>query len=119
MIKSALLAATLLLFCSFGHADDDLLETIMKEGFKGKTSPMAKVIQGTATNEETSKLVELVHSMLDTKAPLGDQSDFQRRVATLIGALDSVVGGDKSREALRNLKGASNCKACHSRHRPD
>lgn len=118
MIKSAILVALALVFCSLSHADDQL-EKIMKEGFKGKTSPMAKVINGTATPDETDKLVKLVHSMRDTKAPIGDQSDFERRVATLIGALDSVVGGDKSREAVGNLKGASNCKSCHSRHRPD
>lgn len=118
MIKSIVFTCAVLLCCSLSHADDELLEKIMKEGFKGKTSPMAKVVKGEATPDETKTLTDLVHSMKGTKAPIGDQADYDKRVSTLIASLDAVAKGDHSEKALGALKKASDCKSCHSEHRP-
>lgn len=91
----------------------------MKEGMKGDSSPMAKVLDGAApTAEETTALAALVKTMNGTKAPVGDQAGYDKKVAELIAAMDAVAGGDKGEPAIGRLEKAQNCKACHSQHKP-
>ncbi len=98
--------------------DHEKIEKVMNDGLKGKTSPMAKVIGGNATPEETKALAELVKSMHGTKAPVGEQAAYEAKVGELIAAMDAVAGGEKSEVALGRLEKAQNCKACHTDHKP-
>jgi hypothetical protein len=122
MTKSIILSATaaLFAFAAFAVADEnhETIEKVMKEGMKGDTSPMAKVLDGTATAEETTALAALVKTMSGTKAPVGDQAAYEKKVAELIAAMDAVAGGDKGEAAIGRLDKAQNCKACHSEHKP-
>lgn len=101
------------------RADDEVIEKVMKEGMKGNTSPMAKTLEGKATDDEIKKLNELVGTLKGTKAPKGDQEAYTKKVTALIEAMGKVAGGDKGAEAIGALKTAQNCKACHKEHKPD
>jgi hypothetical protein len=113
------LAALLCAFLSPLAADDhEVIEKVMKEGLKGDDSLCAKVVGGTATDEEIKTLAELVRTMKGTEAPKGDQAEYDSKVGALIAAIDAIHGGNKSPEAIEAWKKASNCKGCHSAHKP-
>jgi hypothetical protein len=118
MKHSLLLTAVLSLFTVAAFADDETIEKVMKQGMKGKTSPHANVIAGTATPEETKKLAEMIHTLTGTKAPVGDQADYDKKIAALVAGIDKIAGGDKSPAAIAAYKEAGNCKACHEAHKP-
>lgn len=110
------LAASITL--AFAADDHETIEKVMKEGLKGDSSPMAKVLDGDASADETAKLAKLVKTLAGTKAPKGEQAGYDTKVNELIAALDAVAGGDKSEAAIGRLDQAQNCKACHSEHKP-
>ncbi len=119
MSKTIILTATAALFAIAAVADDhETIGKVMKEGFKGDTSPIAKVLDGNATDEETKSLAELVQLMKGTKAPVGEQAAYEEKIVELIAAMDAVAGGDKGETAIGRLEKAQNCKACHSDHKP-
>lgn len=122
MTKSTLLpvVAALVAIATFAVADEnhETIEKVMKEGLKGDTSPMAKVLDGGASAEETKSLAELVQTLKGTKAPKGDQAAYETKINELIAAMDAVAGGDKAETAIGRLEKAQNCKACHSEHKP-
>lgn len=96
----------------------EIIEKVMKEGLKGDDSPLAKVLDEKATAEETKSLAALIKTMEGTKAPVGDQASYDEKVAELIAAMDAVAGGATDGPALDRLDEASNCKACHTDHKP-
>lgn len=107
---------------SFTHADDENHETIakvMKEGLKGDDSPFGKIKEGTATAEDYSTLYELSRTLRGTEAPVGEQEGYDAKVATLISATGALAYAGESPERIAAVKEASNCKACHSEHKPD
>ena len=112
--------AALFAFATFAVADEnhETIEKVMKEGMKGDTSPMAKVLGGSASADETKSLAALVKTMSGTKAPKGDQAAYEKKVSELIAAMDAVAGGDKGEAAIGRLEKAQDCKACHSEHKP-
>ncbi|NNE91215.1 MAG: hypothetical protein HKN23_06170 [Verrucomicrobiales bacterium] len=108
---------------SIGIADEnhEIIEKVMKQGLKapkGEDSPMDQVLNGDASKEDTAELLELVKTMHGTKAPVGNQDEYETKVKELIEALEAVAGGDLSEKALNRLEEAQNCKACHSNHKP-
>jgi hypothetical protein len=96
----------------------EIIEKVMKEGLKGEESPLATVLEGSATKDEIASLAKLIKTMDGTKAPKGDQGEYDEKVAELIAAMDAVAGGDTGDKALGRLEEASNCKACHTPHKP-
>ncbi|MBL9153433.1 MAG: hypothetical protein JNK37_13145 [Verrucomicrobiales bacterium] len=96
----------------------EIIEKVMEEGLKGDDSPMAQVLAGKASAEDTAALAKLVKTLAGTKAPVGDQAAYEKKVTELIAAMDAVAGGDKGEAAIGRLKTAQNCKACHTDHRP-
>lgn len=122
MRKSSLFAAVVALvsISAFAIADEnhEIIEKVMKEGMKGDESPFAKVVGGQASAEEIAGLAPLIQTMKGTKAPVGDQAKYDKKVAELIAAMDAVAGGAKEADAIKRLKTAGNCKACHTDHKP-
>ncbi len=120
MTKSTILsaAAALFAFAALAVADDEVIEKVMKDGMKGDTSPINQVIKGSASGEQAKELAALIKTLHGTKAPKGEQADYEKKVGDLIAAIDAVAGGDTGDTAIGRLKTASNCKACHSEHRP-
>jgi hypothetical protein len=122
MQRTILALAVLALSNGAVFAKDDpnheILEKVMKEGMKGDASPHAKVLAGTATADEVKTLTDLIHTMTGTKAPVGEQSDYDKKVAALVAGIDAIHGGNKSPEAVAAYKEAANCKGCHNAHKP-
>lgn len=120
-IKTCLLAAltaTCFLVSLTADENHEIIEKVMKEGLKGKESPLAKVLDGKASDEEIKDLAELVRTIKGTRAPVGDQSAYDEKIEEMIAAMDAVAGGDRGPKSLERLDNATNCKACHSDHKP-
>lgn len=114
-VVAAALCFTVSLFADENH---EIIEKVMKEGLKGKESPLAKVLDEEASGEQIKSLAELIQTMKGTRAPVGDQSEYDTKVNDMIAAMNAVAGGDDSPKALERLDNATNCKACHSDHKP-
>ena len=84
---------------------------------KGTPKLSDKIIDGTVSDEDLKKTLELYKAMADTKPPKGDPAAFKEKVAKLIGATEDVVA--KKEGAGATYKQAANCKACHSEHKAD
>lgn len=106
---------------AFAAGDDEnhkIIEKVMKEGMKGDDGPFAKAKAGELSKDDAESLAKLVGTLKGTKAPRGEQSDYDKKVAELIAAVTGVATGDADDKALGRLKEAGNCKACHSEHKP-
>jgi hypothetical protein len=114
----ALASSLCLLVSVTADENHEIIEKVMKDGLKGKTSPLAKVLEEEASDKEIKSLAELIQTMKGTKAPVGDQSGYDEKVEEMIAAMDAVAGGDKGPKALERLDNATNCKACHTDHKP-
>lgn len=102
-------------------ADDEnheIIEKVMKNGLKGDESPAAKVVEGSASDADIKSLAELIGTLKGTKAPVGEQADYEKKVTALIAAIDAIAGGDKSETAVKAFEEAHSCKPCHSVHKP-
>ncbi len=82
---------------------------------KGEKKVSDRIIDGTASDEELKKTLELYKAMVDAKPPRGEQSAHKERVIKLISATEDVIG--KKDGAPAAYKAAANCKACHSEHK--
>ncbi|MEQ1842936.1 MAG: hypothetical protein ABL994_21250 [Verrucomicrobiales bacterium] len=112
-------ASTLCLSAAEGEdANHEIIEKVMKQGMKGETSLHAKVVAGTATPEETKSLADLLTTLTGTKAPVGEQTDYEKKIAALVAGIGAIQGGDKSPAAVAAYKEAGNCKSCHTAHKP-
>ncbi len=83
---------------------------------KGEKKVSDRIIDGTASDEELKKTLELYKGMADTPPPQGDAAAFKEKVAKLIGATENVVA--KKDGAAAAYKEAVDCKACHSEFKP-
>jgi hypothetical protein len=105
-------------FTVLADENHEIIEKVMKEGMKGDESPLAKLLDEKATAEEVTSLAALIKTMGGTRAPVGDQAGYDEKVAELIAAMDVIAAGDMTGPALERLDNASNCKACHTDHKP-
>lgn len=109
-------AVALVGFASTATADDhEIIESVMKDGMKGKSSLVAKVKTGKASKEEIKKLHDMFVKLAKTKRDKGDPASWTTKTAALVSATELLVKGNK--KGLGALKKASNCKACHSIHK--
>jgi cytochrome c556 len=110
------------LAASFAFAADETnpIKDAMKYAHKapkGEKKINEKIVEGTVTDEELKKTLELYLAIGDTKPPKGDPADFKAKVAKLVAATEEVVA--KKPDAAAHYKEAVNCKACHSEHKGD
>ena len=78
---------------------------------KGEKKVSDRIIEGTASEEEIKKTLELYKAMANTEPPKGDPAAFKEKVAKLIGATEDVLA--KKEGATAHYKEAVDCKACH------
>ncbi len=100
--------------------DDETIEKVMKlcnKAPKGTPKLAEKVIDGTASDEETQKLIASYKTLKGTKPPKGEVADWDKRVDALLVAVDALE--KKQPGAGAKFKEANACKACHSEHKPD
>lgn len=111
-------SALSLVLVAYADENHEIIEKVMKEGLKGKESPLAKVLDEKASEKEKKDLAKLIQTMKGTKAPVGDQSEYDEKVEELIAAMNAIAEGADSPAAFERLDNASNCKACHTPHKP-
>lgn len=90
---------------------------IMKEILKGDDSIGKRVAQGKASKADIDKMVEYYASLPLNDPPRGDKESWLAKTTALVKASQEVKAGKPN--ALEHLKEASNCKACHSVHKPE
>ena len=99
---------------------DSEITVIMKKAFKStKTKPsiVKKALDGSATKEELTSLLEYTKQLQKTKPPKGEQKDWDERNTKMVKATEGLIAGDKS--AMNDLKSAAACKDCHKLHQPE
>ena len=126
MLIAAVAAAALL--SAFASAQDEekkkedakkpkhTIKQVMKEGLKGKSALNAKVLSGKATDKEKLALLDMYVSLVENKAPKGDDASWQKFAGTAALAAAKVAVGREG--ATKELKAATNCAKCHKAHKP-
>ncbi|OYP39119.1 hypothetical protein [Rhodopirellula sp. MGV] len=99
-------------------ADEDdkpkyTIKEVMKEAFKGPL--VKKVASGDASEEEISKLHEMLVALAKCEPKKGEAESWKKLTGDLVKAVEAVKEGKDDATAM--LKKASNCKACHSKHK--
>lgn len=90
------------------------IKEVMKVALKGGLQK--KVLSGDATDEEKKQLLDMYVSLVESKPPKGEMSSWHNLAGGAALAAAKVVVGREG--ALDELKAATNCKACHSQHKP-
>jgi len=75
-----------------------------------------KVKQGTASDEDKKKLLELYTEMAKNKAPAGDADSWKKLTDGLVKATQDVVDGKDG--AKDEFTKAVDCMKCHGAHKP-
>jgi len=83
---------------------------------KGEQKISDKIIDGTVSDEDLKKTLELYKAMANTEPPKGDPAAFKEKVAKLISATEDVLA--KKDGAPAAYKEAVNCKSCHTDFKP-
>lgn len=119
-VSTGILTAALMISASFAlQADEDheKIEKAMKDAFKGKTSIVAKASAGQASQEEIAKALKYWKDLASAKPPKGEMESWKKLTAAGVKAATALSEGKPN--AADAFKKAANCKACHSKHKPD
>ena len=107
---------------SIGFAQDEdgekkakhTIKEVMKQAHKDGL--LKKVTAGDASAEQQRELLDLYISLVENTPPMGEMDSWHRLAGgAALAAAKVVVGRDG---AIVELKEATNCKACHSAHKP-
>ena len=101
----------------YATADDKPKMTtkeIMKKYHKGKTSPVQTVLAGKADEAMLKDFLGYYQEMAAQKPPVGDDASWKAKTTALVDATQGLI--DKKPDALKTMKAALDCKACHSVH---
>jgi hypothetical protein len=93
-----------------GHTTKEVMQQAHKGGL------LKKVLDGNASDEEKVQLLNLYVSLRENEAPKGDGDSWNDKTDAILIAAAKVVAGRDG--ATDELKGATNCMACHSVHKP-
>jgi hypothetical protein len=97
---------------------DDVIERVMKvccKAPKGTPTLAQKVVDGTATEDETKKLIASYRTLKGTKPPKGELADWNTRVGDLMEAMDALE--KKEKDAADKFDSSNTCKSCHRAHK--
>ena len=86
---------------------------VMKTAMKGGL--LKKVAAGDASDEEKKQLHEMLVALSKNQPKKGDAESWKELTGALVKAGKAAVDGDA--DAAELLKKASNCKACHDKHK--
>lgn len=98
---------------------DETIEKVMKvccKAPKGTPKLAEKVVDGSASEEETKKLIASYRTLKGTKPPQGELADWNKRIDALMVAVDALE--KKEAGAAEKFDDANSCKSCHTAHRP-
>ena len=119
-ILTASLATAILTLGLVGTAGADskpkyTIKQIMKDGLKGGLAK--KVIEGKATSQEKTQLLDYAIALYETKPKKGDPVGWTKLTGDFVAAAAKVAIDPKAGTAA--LGKAVNCKACHNKHKYD
>lgn len=86
---------------------------VMKTAMKGGLAK--KVAAGDATDEEKKQLHAMFVALAKNEPKKGEADSWKELTGALVKAGKAAVDGDA--EAAELLKNATNCKACHDKHK--
>jgi hypothetical protein len=92
------------------------IKEVMKTLHKGDDSIGKKVSQGHGTKADFDKMVEYYAALPQNEPPRGPQDSWMAKTSALLASAKALQAGKP--DALEQYKKASNCKACHSEHKP-
>ena len=92
-------------------------EQVMEEGFEGKGSIAARLSQDKATQADKMRMAYLTEQLALNKPVKGDPASWTQKTTALHEA--AVALANNAPGALVSWKAASDCKKCHSVHKPD
>jgi cytochrome c553 len=93
------------------------IKDVMKALHKGDENIGKKVSRGQGTSEDFSKLLDYYSALPANKPPRGEQASWDAKTAAMVKAAKALKAGDAG--AVESYKAATNCKACHTAHRPE
>lgn len=103
------------------HAADSTpkysIKDVMKALHKGDENIGKKVARGQGAAEDFSKLLDYYSALPGNKPPRGEQASWDAKTAALVKAAKSLKAGESG--AVEAYKAATNCKACHTAHKPE
>ncbi len=91
------------------------IKEVMKIAHDKKDGLLKKVQDGSATDEEKKKLLDAYMDMLEGEPKKGEKADYLVKANALVLSAAKVVVGREG--AMDELKKASDCMACHSKHK--
>ena len=91
------------------------IKEVMKIAHDKKDGLLKKVQDGSATDEEKKKLLDAYIDLLDGEPKKGEKADYLVKANALVVSAAKVVLGREG--AMDELKKASDCMACHSKHK--
>jgi hypothetical protein len=90
------------------------IKDVMQNGHR--MGLLRKVLDGQASAEEKSTLLDYYVSLTESAPPRGSAEEWTAKTnAVVVAAAKVVTGREGATDALR---AATNCMACHSVHRP-
>jgi hypothetical protein len=98
----------------------EIIEKTMKQGHKapkGTDDLGKKLAKGTATDKEALKLIRMYIAMESTTPPQGDVEVWKKMTKKLTNTAIMAFAGKEG--AAKAFNDAKNCKACHSKYKPD
>ena len=90
------------------------IKEVMKEHKKGALRD--KVLEGKASKEEKTKLVDLYKALGANKPPKGDEDNWKKLTKAIVKAAEDVVADKEG--GIDALKKALDCTTCHKDHKP-
>jgi hypothetical protein len=120
LVLTAIALSTAFLSTAADAEKDNPTKTFMKKYHKAPqgTDPVAKrAAAGKATPEELKDLAAGYKAMTMAKPPKGEMTSWKEKTTKVADAAAAMAKGDP--DGVARYKQASNCKACHSEHKPD
>jgi hypothetical protein len=92
------------------------IKEVMDTAHKGDDALLTKVVKGDASAGEKKELLELYTALSQNKPPKGDIDVWKGKTKAIVKAAKEIVDGNE--DGVKDLKKATNCKACHTEFRP-
>jgi len=92
------------------------IKDAMSATHKGKESMVNKIRDGKGSDEDYKKALAVWEYIATQKPPQGDEASWKSKTSALIAAAKELV--EKKPGALEKVKATSDCKSCHSVHKP-
>lgn len=117
MIRLILTISLALTYAGAAEDDNPIKQAMVfaHKAPRGEKKLNEKIADGTASEADIQKALELYKAMADTKPPKGEAAAFKERTVKLIAATEEVIA--KKPDGVEHYKAAVDCKACHNEHR--